>query len=60
MQMGQDKFQMQTMNQHLHHLLNKKLITNDMAMTRSHDPEELRQMINRGVTDVMQNRKSMK
>ena len=47
MQMGQDKFQMQTMNQHLHHLVSKKIITTDLAMTRSHDPEELRQMINR-------------
>jgi twitching motility protein PilT len=59
MQMGQDKFQMQTMNQHLLHLLNKKLITTDLAMTRSHDPEELRQMLNRGVVDVMQGRKTV-
>jgi twitching motility protein PilT len=57
MQMGQDKFQMQTMNQHLFHLVIKKEITLDLALVRSHDPEELRQMINRGTTDVVQQRR---
>lgn len=58
MQMGQDKYQMQTMNQHLFHLVNKKLISADQGMIVSHDPEELRQMINRGTIDIMQQRKS--
>lgn len=58
MQMGQDKFQMQTMNQHLLHLVNKKQITMDTAVTVSHDAEELRQMMNRGVADVMLQRKA--
>jgi twitching motility protein PilT len=57
MQMGQDKFQMQTMNQHLYHLVCKKAISVDLAMMRSHDPEELRVMINRGVPDQLLTRK---
>ena len=57
MQMGQDKFQMQTMNQHLYHLVCKKAITVDLAMMRSHDPEELRVMINRGVPDAVADEK---
>jgi len=58
MQMGQDKFQMQTMNQHLFHLVNKRLVSVDTAMVVSHDAEELRQMVNRGATDVMQGRRT--
>jgi twitching motility protein PilT len=45
MQMGQEKFGMQTMNQALFMLFHKKLIPMDMALARSSDPEELRQMI---------------
>jgi twitching motility protein PilT len=45
MQMGQDKYGMQTMNQALFMLCHKKLITMDDALMRSSEPEELRQMI---------------
>ncbi len=45
MQMGQDKFAMQTMNQSLFMLLHKKAISLDMAMLRSPEPDELKQMI---------------
>lgn len=46
MQVGQEKFGMQTMNQSLYSLFSRRLITLDDAMGRSSDPEELRQMIN--------------
>ncbi len=58
MQMGQDKFQMQTMNQHLYHLVNTKAISMELAMLRSHDQEELRQMFNKGTVDIMNQRKT--
>ncbi|BCA80219.1 PilT/PilU family type 4a pilus ATPase [Desulfuromonas sp. AOP6] len=45
MQMGQDKFGMQTMNQSLFMLYHKKQISMEMALTRSSEPEELKQMI---------------
>ncbi|MDO3376781.1 type IV pilus twitching motility protein PilT [Geoalkalibacter halelectricus] len=45
MQMGQEKFSMQTMNQSLFMLYHKKLISMEDAIGRSSDPEELRQMI---------------
>ena len=45
MQMGQDKFGMQTMNQALFMLYHKKQITLELAVARSSDPDELRQMI---------------
>jgi twitching motility protein PilT len=45
MQMGQDKYGMQTMNQALFGLWHKKLITTDTALSRSSDPDELRQMM---------------
>jgi twitching motility protein PilT len=48
MQVGQAKFGMQTMNQSLHVLHTKGLITLDVAMGRSPDPEELRMMLSRG------------
>ncbi len=46
MQVGQEKFGMQTMNQSLHSLYTRRLITLDDALGRSSDPDELRQMIN--------------
>ncbi|MBN1883782.1 MAG: PilT/PilU family type 4a pilus ATPase [Deltaproteobacteria bacterium] len=52
MQVGQMKFGMQTMNQSLFSLYNKGLITLDMAMGRSTDAEELRQMLSKGTTVV--------
>jgi twitching motility protein PilT len=45
MQMGQEKYGMQTMNQALFMLFHKKLITMDDALMRSSEPDELRQMI---------------
>jgi twitching motility protein PilT len=45
MQMGQEKFGMQTMNQCLFMLYHKKLIGLDAAMARSSDPDELKQMV---------------
>ena len=45
MQMGQDKYGMQTMNQCLFSLLHKQIITEDDAKSRSPDPEELKEMI---------------
>lgn len=46
MQVGQDKFGMQTMNQSLYSLFSRRLITLDDALGRSSDPDELKQMIN--------------
>lgn len=46
MQVGQDKFGMQTMNQSLYSLVARRLITLDDALGRSSDPDELKQMIN--------------
>jgi len=48
MQTGQNKFGMQTMNQSLHELYTKRLISHDEALTRSSVPEELLSMIDRG------------
>ena len=45
MQMGQEKFGMQTMNQSLFSLYHKKLITYEAAMARSSEQGELKQMI---------------
>lgn len=48
MQTGQNKFGMQTMNQSLHDLFIRGLITKDEAIGRSNVPDELISMINRG------------
>jgi twitching motility protein PilT len=45
MQIGQEKFGMQTMNQSLATLHQRRLITTDEALGRSSDPDELRQLI---------------
>jgi twitching motility protein PilT len=45
MQVGQDKFGMQTMNQSLYSLFSKRLISLEEALGRSSDPDELKQMI---------------
>jgi len=45
MQVGQDKFGMQTMNQSLCSLFLKRLISLEEALGRSSDPDELKQMI---------------
>ncbi|HZR28484.1 MAG TPA: type IV pilus twitching motility protein PilT [Terriglobales bacterium] len=49
MQSGQDKFGMQTFNQSLATLYFQKQITLETAMLRSSMPDELQEMINRGV-----------
>ena len=48
MQVGQTKFGMQTMNQALFAHLSTETITLDEALTRSNDPDELRQMLTAG------------
>ena len=48
MQTGQDKFGMQTFNQALASLVHKKQITLDVAMQRSSNADELKELIERG------------
>jgi twitching motility protein PilT len=48
MQVGQEKFGMQTMNQSLAALYQRRMVSLDDAMARSADPEELRNMIGKG------------
>ncbi len=48
MQIGQEKFGMQTMNQSLAGLYHKRLISMDDALHRSSDQDELRKLINDG------------
>jgi twitching motility protein PilT len=45
MQVGQDKFGMQTLNQSLYSLHQRKLISGEEAMGRSVEPDELRMMM---------------
>ena len=45
MQVGQDKFGMQTMNQCLMSLLSRRIINVDDALGRSSEPDELKQML---------------
>ena len=49
MQTGQEKVGMQTMNQSLATLCQKKLVTLETALSRSSNREELQDLINRGV-----------
>ena len=48
MQIGQDKFGMQTMNQSLASLHLRRMITLEVALGRSSDPEELRRLVSEG------------
>jgi twitching motility protein PilT len=48
MQTGQDKFGMQTFNQALASLYQKRLINLETAMQRSSNPDELKELIERG------------
>ncbi|MCA1630073.1 MAG: type IV pilus twitching motility protein PilT [Acidobacteria bacterium] len=48
MQTGQDKYGMQTFNQSLATLYHKRLITHDVAMQRSSNSDELRDLIEHG------------
>ena len=59
MQVGQEKFGMQTMNQSLFALFQKRLISLDEALGRSSDPDELKQMISNPNTG-MQRRPPMR
>ena len=45
MQVGQDKFSMQTLNQSLYSLFQKRLISQEEAVSRSVEPEEMRMMM---------------
>jgi twitching motility protein PilT len=45
MQVGQEKYQMQTLNQSLFSLFQRRLISHEEAMGRSVEPEELRMMM---------------
>jgi twitching motility protein PilT len=49
MQAGQEKYGMQTLNQSLASLYHKRLITLEMALQRSSNPDELKELIERGV-----------
>ena len=53
MQVGQDKFGMQTMNQSLYNLYQRRVISLDDAMGRSSEPDELKQMLASGGTPGM-------
>jgi twitching motility protein PilT len=48
MQVGQEKFGMQTMNQSLVSLVTKRIISLEDALGRSSDLDELRQMMSAG------------
>lgn len=48
MQTGQDKYGMQTFNQSLATLVHKRVITLDVAMQRTSNQDELRELIERG------------
>ncbi|RIL05838.1 MAG: type IV pili twitching motility protein PilT [Proteobacteria bacterium] len=48
MQIGQEKYGMQTMNQSLASLYQRRMISLDDALARSHDQEELRNLIGSG------------
>ena len=50
LQLGQEKYGMQTLNQALASLVNKKIINEEEAYSRSSDAEELKQAINSGLT----------
>jgi twitching motility protein PilT len=50
MQLGQEKFGMQTLNQSLYSLYAQRLISSDTALTRTSHVDELQDMIDRGST----------
>jgi len=57
MQMGQDKFGMQTMNQSLFNLYTRRLISLELALGRSPDPDEFRQMLKNAEANAGKSRK---
>ena len=56
MQVGQDKFNMQTMNQSLLFLYQKQELSMETILERSQDPEELKQMISNPSSKYSQRR----
>lgn len=56
MQVGQDRFGMQTMNQSLFSLFSRRLISLEDAMGRSPEPDELKQMMGTGNMPTTQRR----
>ena len=52
MQVGQTKYGMQTFNQSLATLVMKKQVTRDLALSMSSNSDELREMLERGVTGL--------
>jgi len=56
MQIGQEKFGMQTMNQSLASLFQRRLISLEDAMARSHDQEELKTLIGGGNASAISRR----
>jgi twitching motility protein PilT len=52
MQVGQEKFGMQTMNQSLFSLYQRRQISLEDALGRSQDPEELKQMLSNPATNL--------
>jgi twitching motility protein PilT len=59
MQVGQEKFGMQTMNQSLAQAYQRRLISLETAMARSNDTEELRNMITSGGAASLASRQAM-
>jgi twitching motility protein PilT len=59
MQIGQEKFGMQTMNQSLASLYQRRMIGLDDALGRSSEPDELRQMIGQGGGAPMATRRAV-
>jgi twitching motility protein PilT len=55
MQVGQLKYGMQTFNQSLTSLALKRQITRELAMSMSSNPDELREMLERGATGLQPN-----
>ena len=53
MQVGQDKYGMQTFNQSLYNLFSRRMISMEEAISSSQDPEELKNMIDRGTSHLM-------
>ena len=45
MQVGQDKYGMQTLNQALYNLLSRRMISHEEALNRSLEVDELKMMI---------------
>ena len=56
MQVGQLRYGMQTFNQSLSSLVQGRQITEDLALSMSSNPDELREMLNRGATGLQSGR----